>query len=462
MERLAEVEAAEARRVGDTRQKLESARKQLKDLDDQPGWKELLADRERTSAQLQDATISLHQLDDITEAEVARLKDLADKAATELVEARATAKMDEFTDADHLARRLEQAKFNEELAMDALQNLRRNTESIEVGAVPRIPDGAEQGWSIGRLVRWPFRVFGELVFGVGQSPEEIVAILRKGFANIELLRTGWTAISKEADTEHARATKLRQALDDCIKGQAAAASPAPAARSGTEAGSACGTEAGSARGSRARRRGEAEMTGMPSSQPTNLPTLVPVTLQLVPRDGPGITPVEWETRAKRVAEALAEDEFPPDQLPDTLRELTLRDEAGWTWCFDGSQWWVWDGAAWSERVPTGILQLLPFTMETHEEVPAPEETRAAAATRLRRRRAPAVASGGRYAPTHRVPAAGMAAWSRPDGALQPEHALAAGLDVMVTEQRPDGWAHVRFSNEWEAWVDGRLLVADHP
>ena len=192
------------------------------------------------------------------------------------------------------------------------------------------------------------------------------------------------------------------------------------------------------------------MTGMPSSQPTNLPRLVPVTLQLVPRDGPGITPVEWEARAKRVAEALAEDEFPPNQLPDTLRELTLRDESGWSWCFDGSRWWVWDGAAWSERVPTGILQLLPFAMETHEEVPAPAT------------QSPAGTPAWGYSPTHRVPAAGMAAWSRPDAALQPEHALAAGLDVMVTEQRPDGWAHVRFSNEWEAWVDGRLLVADHP
>jgi hypothetical protein len=169
------------------------------------------------------------------------------------------------------------------------------------------------------------------------------------------------------------------------------------------------------------------------------PALVPVTLELVPKDGPGITPIDWEARAKRVADALAEDEFPPDQLPDTLRELTLRDGAGWTWCYDGSSWWVWDGAAWSQRVPTGVLQLLPFKMETQVEAPAPN-----------------------YAPTHRVPGAGMAAWSRPDPALAPEHQLAGGLDVMVIEQRPDGWAQVRFSNDWEAWVDGRLLVAAVP
>lgn len=229
MERLAEVEAEQARQVGAAKQKLDAARKQLKELDDQPGWKELLTDRERTSAQLQETVAELDNLDDITEADVIRYRSMETKYATELLEARATAKMDEFTDADHLARRLERAKFDEMLAQDALDNLRRNAESIDVGAVPRIPDGAEQGWAIGRLVRWPIRVFGELVFGVGQSPEEIVTILRKGFANIELLRKGYTAISAEADAEHGRATTLRQALDACIKGQQAATAAVPPA-----------------------------------------------------------------------------------------------------------------------------------------------------------------------------------------------------------------------------------------
>ncbi len=224
-ERLASAELEHAREIGEAKQKVEATRKQLKDLDDQPGWKELLADRDRTSAQLRDAATQLDQLEEVTEADVLRYKAAADKAASDLLEARAAAKMDEFTDADHLARRLERAKFDEMLAQDALDNLRRNAESIDVGAVPRIPEGAEQGWAIGRIVRWPFRVFGELVFGVGQSPEEIVTILRKGFANIELLRTGYTAISAEADKEHGRATTLRQALDDCIKQQQAAAAP---------------------------------------------------------------------------------------------------------------------------------------------------------------------------------------------------------------------------------------------
>lgn len=180
------------------------------------------------------------------------------------------------------------------------------------------------------------------------------------------------------------------------------------------------------------------MTGMPSDRPN----LVPLRVQLIPRHGPGISPEDWAARAARIGTALAEDEFPADQLPETLRELTLRDEAGWSWCYDGATWWVWDGAEWVQRLPSGTLQLQPFTMETLVEpaVPSRPEPRP-------------------YAPTHRVPDAGMAAWSQPDPSLHPEHSLAAGLDLMVVEQRADGWARVVFSNEWEAWVDGRLLVA---
>jgi hypothetical protein len=233
VDKISEIELEHGRKISDHKAKLEATRKQLSDLDDQPGWKELLADRERTSAQLQDVTTQLHQLEEVTEADVLRYKAAADKAASDLLEARGAAKAQEFADADHLARRLEQAKFNELLAQDALDNLRRNAESIEVGATPRIPEGADQGWAIGRIVRWPIRVFGELVFGVGQSPEEIVAILRKGFANIELLRTGYTAIAAEGDAEHARATTFRKALDDCIKQPLRAGGPAtPAAPAG--------------------------------------------------------------------------------------------------------------------------------------------------------------------------------------------------------------------------------------
>ena len=268
VEKLGEVELEHGRKISEHKANLEATRKQLKDLDDQPGWKELLADRDRTSARLQDATTQLNQLEEVTEADVLRYKAQADKYASELLEARSAAKAQEFTDADHLARRLEQARFNEELARDALNNLRRNAESIEVGATPRIPEGAEQGWSIGRMVRWPFRVFGELVFGVGQSPEEIVADPPQGVCQHRAAADGF----------HGHLGGSRGRAWPCHEAP-------PGARrlhQGTEGDSWSGCSGGAC-GTRARRRREPQMTGTPS----NRPTLVPVTLQLVPKDGPG-------------------------------------------------------------------------------------------------------------------------------------------------------------------------------
>ncbi len=227
-EKLSGLERKHGQEIADLKSKLETSRKQLKELDDQPGWKELLADRDRTSASLQDTARTLHQLEDVTEADVARLRTQVSQAAADLVDATGLTKAQALAGVDDKARVLERAQFDLALAEDALHNLRRHVE-IEGGVTTaRIPAGAEQGWSIGRVVRWPLRVFGELVFGVGQSPEEIMAILRKGFENIELLRTGYTAIAAEADAEHARAAKLRQALDDCIKGKVPAPSPAAA------------------------------------------------------------------------------------------------------------------------------------------------------------------------------------------------------------------------------------------
>jgi hypothetical protein len=66
-----------------------------------------------------------------------------------------------------------------------------------------------------------------------------------------------------------------------------------------------------------------------------------------------------------------------------------------------------------------------------------------------------------YSQTHAVPAEGLPAWAGPDGSAAPAANLDPGLDVMLIESRGD-WAHVRCSNGWEAWVDGRRLIASAP
>ena len=62
-----------------------------------------------------------------------------------------------------------------------------------------------------------------------------------------------------------------------------------------------------------------------------------------------------------------------------------------------------------------------------------------------------------YEATHAVPPTGLPAWPVPDGTGPPAAVLDPGLDVEVFERRAD-WAHIRCSNGWEAWIDGRDLV----
>lgn len=62
-----------------------------------------------------------------------------------------------------------------------------------------------------------------------------------------------------------------------------------------------------------------------------------------------------------------------------------------------------------------------------------------------------------WAPTHVVPAGGIAAWLAPDPEAQPVGVLPAELDLAV-EGWLGAWAHIRVANGWQGWVDGRLLI----
>jgi RsiW-degrading membrane proteinase PrsW (M82 family) len=62
-----------------------------------------------------------------------------------------------------------------------------------------------------------------------------------------------------------------------------------------------------------------------------------------------------------------------------------------------------------------------------------------------------------FAPNHYVPPEGLPSWAVPDpaGTVTP---LAGGLPLQVDNRLGD-WAHVRASNGWVGWVDGRRLLA---
>lgn len=68
-----------------------------------------------------------------------------------------------------------------------------------------------------------------------------------------------------------------------------------------------------------------------------------------------------------------------------------------------------------------------------------------------------VAPATAWTPTHRVPAAGLPTWPQADPAAPPGPRLDPGLEVALVERLGD-WAHVKCSNGWTCWVDGRLLL----
>ncbi len=67
------------------------------------------------------------------------------------------------------------------------------------------------------------------------------------------------------------------------------------------------------------------------------------------------------------------------------------------------------------------------------------------------------ATGGGFAPHHEIPATGLEAREQPDGASPPVSRVDGGVPVELVGEA-NGWTQVRFSNGWEAWIDGRGLV----
>jgi SH3-like domain-containing protein/DNA-binding transcriptional ArsR family regulator len=63
-----------------------------------------------------------------------------------------------------------------------------------------------------------------------------------------------------------------------------------------------------------------------------------------------------------------------------------------------------------------------------------------------------------WRPTHTVPVGGIAARARPNAAEPSIVKLDAGTELEVLERR-GGWAHIRCSTGWSAWVEGNAIQA---
>jgi predicted nucleic acid-binding Zn-ribbon protein len=73
-------------------------------------------------------------------------------------------------------------------------------------------------WWASAPVRYSLTIAGELVLGVGQSPQEIMEILLQGRTNIQLLRSHLGAVSRARFDQQRKLRALRNQLTDCVKG----------------------------------------------------------------------------------------------------------------------------------------------------------------------------------------------------------------------------------------------------
>ena len=148
-----------------------------------------------------------------------------------------------------------------------------------------------------------------------------------------------------------------------------------------------------------------------------------------------VTPAQWQVRVDELTALLVESGLTAVQIADDLREafgsITFKSADDRNWRHDGATWWLWDGSNWRVELPPPQLRLDKVVFDQEPEAD--------------------------FVATHLVPAEGMPAWAAPEPTSSPVSTLAGSLDVELLEQRSDGWALVRCSNEWTTWVDGRLL-----
>src|SRR4051795_11450175 len=85
------------------------------------------------------------------------------------------------------------------------------------------------------------------------------------------------------------------------------------------------------------------MTAEQASTPTNHETRV----------DPGV----WAARVAEIRAQLSEDRLPDALVLEMLSSLRFRDATGRYWSHSGTDWWLWDGTAWSSSVPAGHMLL---------------------------------------------------------------------------------------------------------
>lgn len=184
----------------------------------------------------------------------------------------------------------------------------------------------------------------------------------------------------------------------------------------------------------------------------------PVAVPLEGVPGPVDPATERSSDEPRPVGRGAADDLPADPLPGPGPAAVDEAAQGESVTVDEAPATVADTA--DATAPAETAAEAPATVADTADATAPDETASEGTPPTPDEPAAAAApdpAGGTWRPTHVVPPQGMVAWAAPDPALDPVAQLAGGVELVV-EETAGAWAHVRGSNGWQGWVDGRLLV----
>jgi hypothetical protein len=194
------------------------------------------------------------------------------------------------------------------------------------------------------------------------------------------------------------------------------------------------------------RDGDGNDTSMNEIHSASAPELC--TMELVPADHMRIAVAEWETLCAAVRVEVEADGLDRSLVDDVVKEIVFVDDQERRVAYDGATWWTWIGTSWAAGRPEGRLQPQRIVMALH--VPPSED--GPTDDPVARTNEDGEMASEAFVATDVVP---------PDGLRSVDGVeLDAGLEVMVTEWRSDGWAHVCCSNGWTAWVDGRRFTSE--
>jgi hypothetical protein len=183
----------------------------------QPELDKLSARSTELSNQRRETSIKLYQNENRTLADVEEQRQILGRAGENAESVRFDAWKRRSGDVEAAESAANTAATEHQQALSRRDDLRLQASQTPL-ELPSEPSVASQVLSgIGNLLKFPFTVLGELVFGVGQSPDEIMEILRVGRTNVMVLHSHIDAVDLAGAEQNERTDLLRRKLDRCVK-----------------------------------------------------------------------------------------------------------------------------------------------------------------------------------------------------------------------------------------------------